>query len=188
MNIFDTTAGAKFVRADLHIHSFGEGGSFDVKDSLMTPESIVDTAIEKGLSVISITDHNEVGNVKAAVDHASGKDILVIPGVEIATTQGHLLVYFEKVSEAVTFRGKLAISDDKTICTQGICECLSLAATLGGVGILAHIELDSGFEKTINRFGPQMEAVFTHTSLMGLEITKKDSSIFYTDKDENANR
>jgi predicted metal-dependent phosphoesterase TrpH len=55
-------AGAKFVRADLHIHSYGEYGSFDVNDTSMTPEAIVDTAIEKGLSIISITDHNKIRN------------------------------------------------------------------------------------------------------------------------------
>jgi len=39
--------GAKFLRADLHIHSYGEFGSFDVADTTMTPMAIVDTAIEK---------------------------------------------------------------------------------------------------------------------------------------------
>jgi predicted metal-dependent phosphoesterase TrpH len=55
-------AGAKFVRADLHTHSYGEYGSFDVNVTSMTPEAIVDTAIEKRLSIISITDHNEIRN------------------------------------------------------------------------------------------------------------------------------
>ncbi len=43
MNIIDTfSAGATFVRADLHIHSFGkDDGSFDVTDETMTPENIV---------------------------------------------------------------------------------------------------------------------------------------------------
>lgn len=77
----DLNPGAKFLRADLHIHSFGDEGSFDVKDETMTPESIVDTAIEKKLAIISITDHNEVGNVKRALEHGKDKEILVIPGV-----------------------------------------------------------------------------------------------------------
>ena len=56
------TKGARFLRADLHIHSYGEFGSYDVKDATMTPEAIVDTAIAKGLKIISITDHNEIFN------------------------------------------------------------------------------------------------------------------------------
>lgn len=70
--------GALFYRADLHIHSFGMGmGSYDVKDTTNTPSAIVDTAIAKGLKVISITDHNEILNSMAAVQYANGKDILI---------------------------------------------------------------------------------------------------------------
>jgi predicted metal-dependent phosphoesterase TrpH len=70
--------GAHFLRADLHIHSFGPRGSYEVKDNTMTPAGIVDLAINENLQVIAITDHNVVGNVRAAVDHAVGKEILVI--------------------------------------------------------------------------------------------------------------
>ena len=50
-----------FYKADLHIHSFGEGmGSYDVTDTTNTPQAIVDTAIAKGIKIISITDHNEI--------------------------------------------------------------------------------------------------------------------------------
>jgi predicted metal-dependent phosphoesterase TrpH len=81
------TIGAKFLRADLHIHSFSEDyGSFDVSDHTMTPEAIVDTAIEKGLKIISITDHNEIQNSRIAINYSKDKDILVIPGIEVSTT------------------------------------------------------------------------------------------------------
>jgi hypothetical protein len=45
-----------------------------------------------GLSVIAITDHNEIGNVEAGIQ-AAGTDLLVVPGVELSTPQGHLLCY-----------------------------------------------------------------------------------------------
>ena len=71
--------GALFYKADLHIHSYGEGvGSYDVEDTTNTPSAIVDTAILKGLKVISITDHNEILNSIAAVQYAADKEILVI--------------------------------------------------------------------------------------------------------------
>ncbi|HYF69065.1 MAG TPA: PHP domain-containing protein [Ohtaekwangia sp.] len=181
-------SGAQFVRADLHIHSYGIGGSFDVTDHTMTPEAIVDTAIEKNLSVISITDHNEIENVKRALNHASGKSILVIPGIEISTTQGHLLVYFPDYDRLKNFFGKLTIAPERDRCSQGICECLSVAEQFGGIGILAHIELSSGFEKMINRFGPHIEDIINHHNLWGLEISTKDSIEFYTDNDSVAER
>lgn len=181
--------GAGFVRADLHIHSYGENdGSFDVKDEQMTPENIVDAAIKNNLSIISITDHNEINNSKLATEYSDGKNILHIPGIEVCTTQGHLLVYFETFQSLRKFYGKLNISDDKQRCTQGIVECLNLAKSFGGVGILAHIELQSGFEKVIGRFSNVIKDIYTHPSLLGLEISKKNSSNFYTDSDDNNDR
>lgn len=186
MNI---SSGAKFVRADLHIHSFGtDDGSFDVTDVTMTPQSIVDTAVAKGLSIISITDHNEIGNSKTAIDYSLGKPILVIPGIEISTTQGHLLAYFPDYKSLRDFHGKLTISDDKERCSQGIVECLNIARQYNGIGVLAHIELTSGFEQTIARFGPQMDDVMNHPNLWALEISSKQSVSLYTDQDGSPDR
>lgn len=182
-------AGADFVRADLHIHSYGhDDGSFDVNDTTMTPENIVETAIKNNLSIISITDHNEIANVKKAIDYANDKKILVIPGIEVSTTQGHLLVYFETYSQLRNFYGKLTISEDKERCTQGIVECLNLANTYNGFGVLAHIELDSGFERVIGRFNAVIEDIFIHPNLLALEISSKKSINYYTDLDEEENR
>ena len=179
--------GALFYKADLHIHSFGPTGSFDVTDTSNTPHNIVDTAISKGLKVISITDHNEILNSLIAIDYANGKDILVIPGIEVSTPQGHLLLYFETSDKLRQFYGNLTFNDEKTICNQSITECLNYAERFQGIGVLAHINLDSGFEKTIGRFGPHMEQIFKCANLMGLEITSKTEAELYTDKDNNPN-
>ena len=52
--------GARFFRADMHIHSYGSGGSFDVRDESMTPQNIINIAIANGLGIVSITDHNDL--------------------------------------------------------------------------------------------------------------------------------
>jgi len=178
--------GALFYKADLHIHSYGIGsGSFDVKDSTNTPEAIVDLAIKKGLKIISITDHNECYNSISAVQYSREKEIFVIPGIEISTTQGHLLVYFETIDQLRQYHGRLSFNKEKTLCHQGIVECLTIANSFGGLGILAHITLESGFEKTINKYGPQMEEIFRTPNLLGLEIIRKEESVLYTDADES---
>src|SRR5258705_10990776 len=84
--------GARFYRADLHIHSFG--ASHDVRDATMTPANVIATAAQEGLSIVSLTDHNEIGNVEAAIGASKGTGVLVVPGVELSTPQGHLLCYF----------------------------------------------------------------------------------------------
>ena len=178
--------GALFYKADLHIHSYGvRTGSYDVTDMTNTPQAIVDLAISKGLKVISITDHNQWLNSMAAVQYAVDKDILVVPGIEVSTTQGHLLTYFETVDLLQQFYGSLTFNADKSICNQSIVECLQRTEQLGGIGVLAHITLDSGFEKTIGRFGPHMEAIFQCRCLMGLEITRKEDAGLYTDADDS---
>lgn len=183
------SSGADFVRADLHIHSYGSNdGSFDVKDDAMTPQNIVDTAIRNNLSIISITDHNEINNSKFAIDYSKEKNILVIPGIEVSTTQGHLLVYFENFSALRKFYGKLDVSEDKQRCSQGIVECLNFAKQLGGIGVLAHIELDSGFERVIGRFSDPIKDIYTHSALYALEISNKNSLNFYTDIDDSSER
>lgn len=180
--------GCDFLRADLHIHSFGEEGSYDVTDSNMTPINVVDKAIEKKLHIISIADHNEINNSKTALDYSKDKNIYVIPGIEISTTQGHLLLYFETFQNLRAFYGNLSFSEDKKICHQGIVECLNFAKNFNGIGVLAHIELDSGFEKSIGRFNEQLTAIFKHPNLYALEITKKESVNAYTDNDDNKER
>ena len=77
---------------DLHIHS-------TASDGRLTPEEIVSRAAELGLKVISLTDHDTVDGVPAALQAAVAfPGLRVIPGVEISTDladgEAHVLGYF----------------------------------------------------------------------------------------------
>jgi predicted metal-dependent phosphoesterase TrpH len=72
------TDGATFFRGDLHIHSFGN--SHDVRDRAMTPAAIVAKALSESLSIIAITDHNEISGVAEAIQAATRSPLAVIPG------------------------------------------------------------------------------------------------------------
>lgn len=180
-----TSNGAYFLKADLHIHSYGDGGSFDVDDYQMNPQNIIDTAISKGLSVISITDHNEVTNSCNAVQYAQGKNILVIPGIELSTPQGHLLLYFDTPHNLQSFYRQVTISADRKTCQTGIVECLNKAHHFDGFGVLAHIDTDAGFENTIGAFNLQMDEILKHEYLYGLEISNKSNVKWYTEDDDS---
>lgn len=180
--------GAKFYRADLHIHSFGKYASYDVTDTEMTPDRIIDEALKENISIISITDHNEIGNIPAALEYANGKNILVIPGVELSTSQGHLLVYFESYEKIRSFFGELTISDDKKQCDITITGALDIAKRYGGFGIAAHIDIDAGFENYTPGYTPFKEAILKHELLYGLEISNKSVVDWYTETDINPDR
>jgi hypothetical protein len=69
---------------DLHVHT-----NFS-KDGESSVEAILRAAEVAGLDAIAITDHDSVDGAKKAL--ASETSVLVIPGIEVTTKQGHLLV------------------------------------------------------------------------------------------------
>ncbi len=59
-------SGARFVRADLHVHS---KASYDVnRDSGMTPAAIMDAAVNAGMEILAITDHNTVEAIPESLE------------------------------------------------------------------------------------------------------------------------
>ncbi|MBN1455402.1 MAG: PHP domain-containing protein [Methanomicrobia archaeon] len=73
---------------DLHVHT---NYSHDGHDSI---ERIIEVARAQGLDGLAICDHNTMAGVHAARDYlaAHDLDLLIIPGIEVTTVQGHLLV------------------------------------------------------------------------------------------------
>ena len=69
--------------ADLHIHTVLS----PCGDLLMTPQNIIDKAIEVGLDIIAITDHNSAQNVEVALELAADTKLTVIPGMEVETKE-----------------------------------------------------------------------------------------------------
>jgi DNA polymerase III alpha subunit len=93
----------------------------------MTPAAIVHTAVAEGLGLIALTDHNEICNVQEALKAAAGKPVLIVPGVELSTPEGHLLVYFVDYESLSNFHGKLDLADRGTPtsrCQTALLECL----------------------------------------------------------------
>ncbi|MFK7928851.1 MAG: PHP domain-containing protein, partial [Myxococcota bacterium] len=136
----EDTAGVLFYRCDLHIHSYG--ASHDVEDALMTPEAIVGRAASEGLSVIAIPDHNEISNVRSAITAATTtQQVTAVPGVELSTPQGHLLVYFKEFDDLQRYFGSLDLRDrgtEKSRCADSMSVCLQRIDPSLGFGILAH--------------------------------------------------
>jgi ABC-type cobalamin/Fe3+-siderophores transport system ATPase subunit len=183
------SSGAKFFRGDLHIHSFG--ASHDVKDTAATPAAIVETAMREGLAIISLTDHNEISNVHVAVEAGRAAGLLVIPGVELSTPEGHLLCYVPTADALERFFNRLQIADRRTAncrCQTGALQCLELIAAEGGFGVLAHVDLDGAFEANVRRFTPAKLDILCHPALEGFEVTRADCPILYDRSDADADR
>jgi predicted metal-dependent phosphoesterase TrpH len=69
---------------DLHVHTNYS------KDGESSVEEILKQAEAAGLDAIAITDHDSVDGAKKALTCITS--VLVIPGIEVSTKQGHLLI------------------------------------------------------------------------------------------------
>jgi predicted metal-dependent phosphoesterase TrpH len=76
---------------DLHCHSTASDGT-------LTPGALVERALNAGLSVIALTDHDTVEGIVEAQSAAAGTGLEVIPGIELSSDSGsaelHILGYF----------------------------------------------------------------------------------------------
>ncbi|MBP7176009.1 MAG: PHP domain-containing protein [Thermoclostridium sp.] len=90
--------------ADLHIHScLSPCASSD-----MTPNNIVLMSKLKGLDVIAVCDHNHTGNIKVISQLAVSQGILLLPGIELETSEEiHLLCYFPTISSIEQLQSEL---------------------------------------------------------------------------------
>jgi hypothetical protein len=157
----------------------------------MTPEAIVETALADGLSLIAITDHNEILNVERAIKASERVSLTVIPGVELSTAQGHLLCYLPSLAALQDLHGKLDIADrgsESSRCRNSLLDCLILLETFGGFGILAHLDIESGFEVLNPGAGAHKADVLNHPSLLGIELKHPSSPISYAPGDPVSER
>lgn len=181
--------GARFFRGDLHVHS--HGASYDCQDPSATPEAIVAIAAAEGITILALTDHNDIRNVRVAVTAGQSAGILVVPAVELSTPEGHLLCYVPTVDALELFYNRIEIAGRNTKecrCQTGAFQCLNAVESLGGFGILAHVDLPGAFEANMPRFVPAKLDILSHRALLGFEVANADCAILYTDRDTSADR
>jgi hypothetical protein len=68
----------------------------------MGPKTIVERALEHGLDVIGISDHNSSENVPAVMKAAQDRNLKVLPGMEVTSKEEvHILAVFDSVDKAL---------------------------------------------------------------------------------------
>lgn len=179
--------GARFFRADMHIHSYGV--SSDVTDTEMNVGGIVAEALARGLELISITDHNAIDSVEPLLELAAAEGLSAFPGVELTSAEGHVLVYFPP-EDMSGFRQWFAALDfidgaqsgDRHVLTP-IHVLLEEVKKAGGLAVPAHIaRANTGFEQKVS--AQSRQAIITSSALVAVEIDKSEERSIYSPDDQ----
>jgi len=80
----------RFSNIDLHCHSY-------VSDGTLSPSDVVERAHGKGVTTLSLTDHDTIAGLREAADKASELNVELVTGIEISTQWNnygvHILAY-----------------------------------------------------------------------------------------------
>ena len=157
----------KFV-ADLHIHTcLSPCAELD-----MTPRRIIDAAVDRGLDIIAITDHNSAENTGIAVKIGRERGITVLPSMEVTSyEEAHILALFGSmeniiklqeiiygslsgVNDAKAFGYQLKVNEDDEILEFNdrlligatnlfVKDTVNIIRSLGGLAVASHIDRGS---------------------------------------------
>ena len=121
---------------DLHLHScLSPCGDMD-----MTPNNITGMAALLGLDVIALTDHNTCLNCEAAIEAGKRNGVLVIPGMELTTSEDiHAVCLFPTLERALNWSEYV---DNHRIKVKNRPDIYG-RQVIGGICYPAHIDRDS---------------------------------------------
>ena len=153
------------LKYDLHMHScLSPCGDGD-----MSPQNIVNMSKLAGLDVIALTDHNSAMNCRTAVEYGEQTGLLVVPGMELTTSEEvHVVCLFEELAAAEEFSadvwdrlpaiptndvfgdqilvdadGKTGLKNEKLLINAvdiGVYDVVELIRSYGGFAFPAHID------------------------------------------------
>jgi hypothetical protein len=141
---------ARFWATDLHVHTPASGDARG--EDFGTAADVVQKALDVGLDAIAVTDHNTVAWCAQMAEAAEDTGLVVLPGFELSTPQGHLLGIWEQgtaspVIEDVLIRvgiERAHLGDLDVVAARTITECAEEIQAKGGLAIAAHIDKDRG--------------------------------------------
>ena len=115
------------MKLDLHIHSMHS------RDGTASPADIIRRCRQLGLSGLAITDHNAIAGSLEAQSLGRSKGMLVVSGLEVSTSEGHVLAY--GVREVVPRGLSVAETIDKVKAAGGVVVAAHPVRFPSGIGL-----------------------------------------------------
>ena len=191
------TRGAEFHRCALQVnpstyrHKFrGQRGSTNAETHA---RAIVETAAEIGVSVLAITNHNDVSGVPIFQDAAANHAIHVFPGFELSSSEGiHLLCIYplntteEELGRFLGEFGIRATGPSSKLSNQTFQAILAKIRDQGGIAIAAHVTRDNGLFRVLD--GQARINAWRDTNLSAIQIPKHIRDLGHIDREIIENR
>lgn len=126
------------IKLDLHVHTCYS------HDGLITPEELVKYTCRAGLDGVAVTDHNRVDG---ALKLAKKLDLLIIPGIEVSSADGHIIglnvlepipsgLSIEETIEKIHELGGIAIACHPYSLVKSILKKISLSSKLDAIEVI----------------------------------------------------
>ena len=153
-------AGAVFYRCALQVnpHHYSDTyrGQPNEGDESSYAEAVIARAVTNGISVLAITDHNDVSSVPLFQSAAAGSGVVVFPGFEIRSSDGiHVLCIYPRDNQADQlgrYLGELGIREtgsSSTLSSGPFEDVLLKVREQGGITIAAHVTQKNGLFRVL---------------------------------------
>ena len=153
--------GARFYRCALQVNPYHYAqtyrGQATQGDALSYAQKIVDKAVEVGIEVLAITDHNSVDSVAAFRSASRSRPIHIFPGFELSSSEGvHLLCLYPPDTaddQLDRYLGEFGIRVTRPStqpATKTFAEILEAVHSQGGIAIAAHVTNDRGLFRVLS--------------------------------------
>ncbi len=153
--------GARFYRCALQVNPHGYAETFRGRpgngDAATYVKAIVEKAAELKISVLAITNHNDVTSVPAFRRAAEASGIHVFPGFELCSSEGiHVLCLYPPTAEQdqlERFLGEFGIRNtapSSDLSNKSFVEILRQVLAQGGVTIAAHVTTNKGLFRVLS--------------------------------------
>ena len=154
-------SGARFYRCALQVnpHHYAQTyqGQAAQGDALSLAQEIVDKAVEMGIEVLAITDHNNVDGIATFRSASLNRPVHIFPGFEVSSSEGvHLLCLYPPDADddqLGRYLGELGIRDTSPsteLATKTFAEILEAVDSQGGIAIAAHVTNAGGLFKVLS--------------------------------------
>jgi energy-coupling factor transporter ATP-binding protein EcfA2 len=185
-------SGAEYFRCALQVNPFSYLKNNRGEDHGLSEQEynsqLIDRCQEFKVKVIAITDHNQVGGIKAIKEKAELSGITVFPGFEVASSEGvHLLCIFDpdtKTNVLERYLGDLGIyipSPSTKNSSESFSEILrKVQEEWDGICIAAHITNEGGLLRMLK--GEARINAWCDPNLYATQIPGSISDLEYVDQ------